>query len=180
MADMILTLEGQHFKRQYLLYIIEIIHGNDLHYYIGQTGDHNYITARPAFRRLAGHLEDVGRSTQNQIYRYLAVQVLGFPEAGNKDANFNESIKQAVEDFLVTSTIRMHVYSLQEFVPGIEHEKHLNIVNKVTLFEQMVINLFRNHQRKIANKKIKSLPKDTECPYPEIFRRIQEDFKIKS
>lgn len=176
---MILTLEGRHFKRQYLLYIIEIVHGNDIHYYIGQTGDHNYITARPAFRRLAGHLEDMGRSTQNQIYRYLAVQVLGLKEANNKNVNFDDRIKQTVEDFLVSSTIRMHVYSLQEFIPSIEHEDHLKIVRKVTLFEQIVIRMFRLHQKKIANKKITSLPEDIECPYPEIMNRIQEDFNIK-
>jgi len=178
-ADMILTLEGQHFKRQYLLYIIEIIHGNDRHYYIGQTGDHNYITARPAFRRLAGHLEDIGRSTQNQIYRYLAVRVLGFQEADSKGSNFDEKTKQSVEDFLVTSTIRMHVYSLQEFIPGIEHEKHLKIVREVTLFEQMVIDLFRNHEKRIANKKIIKPLIGKECPYPEILTRINDDFKIK-
>lgn len=153
-ADMVLTLEGQHFRRQYLLYIIEIIHGSDSHYYIGQTGALNYITARPAFRRLAGHLEDIGRSTQNQIYWYLAVRVSGIQETNGKMSSFDEKTKQAVEDFLVNSTIRMHVYSLQEFVPGIEPEKHLEIVRKGTLFEQMVIGLFRNQEKRIVNKKI--------------------------
>ena len=43
MVEMILTLEGKHFQRQYLLYIVEIIHGNDKYYYVGQTGDNNYI-----------------------------------------------------------------------------------------------------------------------------------------
>ena len=88
-----LKLEGQHFKRQYLLYIIEITHGNDKHYYVGQTGDHNYTTARPAFRRLAGHLEDLGGSTQNQIYRFIAEIVLEFSEAGQKNSKFDEKIK---------------------------------------------------------------------------------------
>jgi len=177
-ADMILSLDGQHFKRQYLLYIIEIIHENDCHYYIGQTGDHNYITARPAFRRLAGHLEDTGRSTQNQIYRYLAVRELGILEADRKGSNFDEKTKQAVEDFLITSTIRMHVYSLQGFVPGIEHKKHLEIVRKVTLLEQIVITLFMNNGKRIANKKIPKSLMEKECPYPEILKRIKDDFKL--
>jgi hypothetical protein len=178
MADMILTLEGQHFRRQYLLYIIEIIHGNDKHYYIGQTSDHNYLTARPAFRRLAGHLEDSGRSTQNQVYRYLAASVLEFSEADNKSENFTEKIKQAVEDYLVHSTINMHVYSLQEFPPDIERETHLTNVRKVMLFEKIVIDLFRKQERKIANKKLSRIKEGEECPYPEILKRIRNDFKL--
>jgi hypothetical protein len=180
MADMILTLEGQHFRRQYLLYIIEITHGDDHHFYIGQTGDHHYITARPAFRRLAGHLDDGGRSTENQVYRYLAEKVLGFSEAGDKSENFNEKTKQAVEDYLVHSTVRMHVYSLQEFPPDIEREAHLTNVRKVRLFEKIVIDLFRKHQKRIANKKLSRIPEGEECPYPEILDRIKNDFKIKS
>jgi len=178
MAEMILTLEGEHFKRQYLLYIIEIAHGTDNHYYIGQTGDHNYTTARPAFRRLAGHLADDGRSTQNQVYRYLAARVLGFPEAENKESTFNDKIKQAVEDYLVDSTIRMFVYSLQPFESGLEHNQHLNIVRKVRLFEKMIINLFKTHSRRLANKKVTLPPADAECPYQEIFGQIVVDFKL--
>jgi hypothetical protein len=178
MEKMTVTLEGQHFKRKYLLYIIEITHGNDKHYYIGQTGDHNYITARPAFRRLAGHLEDVGRSTQNQIYRYLAAEVSGFPEAAKKDSNFNEKIKQAVEDYLVGSTVKMYVYPLQEFNPQIARDKHLEIVRKVTLFEKMVIDLFQIHSKRIANKKVTRPPKDAECPYFQTLNQIRSDFKL--
>jgi hypothetical protein len=178
MAEMILTLEGWHFKRQYLLYIIEITHGNDNHYYVGQTGDHNYITARPAFRRLAGHLEDVGRSTQNQIYRYLAVEVLKFPEAAKKDMNFDDEIKQAVEKYLVDSTIRMHVYPLQPFEPSIKRDKHLEIVRKVTLFEKIVISHFMANSKRIANKRVISPPKGAECPYPEILNQIIKEFKL--
>jgi len=177
-ADMILTIEGKHFRRQYLLYIIEITQGNDKHYYIGQTGDNHATTARPAFRRLAGHLEDRGRSKENQVYRYLAENVLKFSEAANKSENFDEKIKQAVEDYLVHSTIDMHVYSLQEFPPGIEREVHLKNVRKVRLFEKIVIDLFRKHQKKIANKMLSKPPIGVDCPYPEILNRIESDFKL--
>ena len=84
MADMVLELLGEHFRRQYLLYIIKISHGEDEYFYVGQTGDNRYTTARPAFRRLAGHFEDSGQSTQNQIYRYIACDILKIEEASNK------------------------------------------------------------------------------------------------
>jgi hypothetical protein len=178
MADMILTLEGQHFRRQYLLYIIEITHGDDYHYYIGQTGDNHYVTARPAFRRLAGHLDDGGSSTENQVYRYLAEKLLGPSNDDNKTKIFNGKTKQLVEDYLVHSTVRMHVYSLQEFPSNIEREAHLTNVRKVRLFEKIVIDLFRKHQKKIANKKLSRIPEDEECPYPEILNKIKDDFKL--
>ncbi|MGA2917764.1 hypothetical protein [Methanoregula sp.] len=177
-ADMILTLEGQHFRRQYLLYIIQISNGNDNHFYIGQTGDNNATTARPAFRRLAAHLGDSGSSTENQVYQYLAEHVIEFPSNDNKGEKFNKKIKQAVEDYLVHSTISMYVYSLQEFPPGIEREVHLANVRKVRLFEKIIIDLFIKHQKKIANKKLSKPPRGAVCPYPDIFKRIESDFKL--
>jgi hypothetical protein len=179
MADMILTLEGQHFKRYYLLYIIEIIHEKYKYYYIGQTGDNSHTTARPAFRRLVGHLDDIGGSTQNQVYRYLAFDVLDFPKPTEKNQKFNEKIKQAVEDFLVESTVKMYVYRIQPFESGISHEKHLEVVRKVTFFEQIVIALFKQSLKKIGNKRTVKLAKTAECPYPEILNAIKDDFKIK-
>ena len=178
MGEMILTLEGKHFQRQYLLYILEITHGNDKYYYVGQTGDNRYITARPAFRRLAGHLEDVGTSTQNQIYRYLAVEVLGMSAAARRDSKFDEKIKQAVEDYLVGTTIKMYFYPLQPFIPGIEHSQHLKIVRKVTLFEKIVINLFLKHSKTIANKSLTPAPRGAECPYPEVLNQIIISFNL--
>lgn len=173
---MILTLEGQHFRRQYLLYIVEIVHGNDRHYYIGQTGDQHYVTARPAFRRLAGHMDEGGSSTENQVYRYLAAKVLKIKAAENNCKSFNEEIKQAVEDYLVHSTVKMHVYSLQEFPPGIEREAHKENVRKVRHFEKIIMELFKKNQKNIGNKKISKPPRGIECPYPEILQRIKDDF----
>lgn len=175
---MIITLEGKHFQRQYLLYIVEIIHKSDKFYYIGQTGDNNYVTARPAFRRLSGHLEDGGRSTQNQIYRFLAVNVLGISDAAGKSSMFDEKIKQAVEDFLVGSTVKMYVYPLQPFVPGIAHQQHLENVRKATLFERMVIDLLLKYSKIIANKKKIPVPRDAKCPYPQVLEEIIADFDL--
>jgi hypothetical protein len=157
---------------------VEIIHDNDEFYYVGQTGDNRDTTARPAFRRLAGHMEDLGTSTQNQIYRFLAVDVLNFSEARQKK-RFDDEVKQAVEDFLANSTVKMYVYHLQPFQPGIEHVQHLAVVRKVTNFERMVIDLLSINSKKIANKKLKKIKKTTACPYPDALDQIIADFKLR-
>jgi hypothetical protein len=176
MANFILTLEGKHFKRQYLLYVIEITHGNEKYYYVGQTGDNHYLTARPAFRRLAGHLADDGGSTENQVYRYLASEVLGFPEVAKTGSSINARVRQAVENYMVDSTVKMFVYPLQPFEPGITNEQHKKIVQNVRLFEKWVINHFRTNSKRIANKNTALPPKDVECPYQEILNQIIDDF----
>ncbi len=178
MAEIQITLDGVIFRRQYLLYIVEISHKHDKIYYIGQTGDNKHTTARPAFRRLAAHFEDVGHSTQNQIYRFLAVEVLGIAEAASRNSAFSERIKQEVEEFLAKSTTRMYVYPLEPFLPGIQHNQHLEIVRRVTGFENLVINIFRANAKRLANRKL--FPRNgLECPYPKALSQILVDFDIK-
>ena len=178
MPELLLSIEGKHFERQYLLYIIECTHGEDKYYYIGQTGDPKHTTARPTFRRLTAHLEDSGRSTQNQVYRYLAVEVLGISYAAKKNSAFDKKTKQAVEDYLVKSNVKMYAYPLQPFVPSVEHSQHLNIVRKVVLFERIVINLFLKHSKNIMNKNIIQPPKQTDWSYPQALDQIKTDFKL--
>jgi len=54
MPDICIELSGAQFRRAYLLYVIEICHEQERYFYVGQTGDNRYITARPAFRRFQG------------------------------------------------------------------------------------------------------------------------------
>lgn len=175
MSDLQLELPGAHFRRAYLLYIIEICHNQDEYFYIGQTGDNNYITARPAFRRLSGHLEDTGQSTQNQVYRYIAVEVLGHVEAKRKEA-FTEEVKRAVEDYLVTSTVRMHIYWVNPFDPAVGRSAHLTTVRKVALLERSVIEAFLNSGKSLMNR-MRTPPLGL-CPYPELLARIKSDFRL--
>ena len=179
MADMVLELLGEHFRRQYLLYIIKICHGEDEYFYVGQTGDNRYITARPAFRRLAGHFEDSGQSTQNQIYRYIACNILKIERASNKQCAFTLETKQAVEDYLVNSVVKMYVYSLQPFSPA-KHEEHLQKVRNTTLLEKQVIGAFLQNNRQLANKNLATPSTDATCPYPKAFEQIKQDFSLNT
>lgn len=175
MPDLVIELPGAQFRRAYLLYVIEICRDLERHFYIGQTGDNKYITARPAFRRLSGHLEDRGQSTQNQVYRYIAVKILGYREADGKAA-FSEKIKQAVEDFLVGSSVRMHIYQVHRFNPVVSRASHLTVVKRVSLLEKFVIKAFANSGKSLMNRMV--TPPVEACPYPELLARIASDFGL--
>lgn len=176
MPNIRIELPGAQFRRAYLLYVIEICHRGERYFYVGQTGDHNYLTARPAFRRLAGHLDDTGQSTQNQVYRYIAVNIVGHKEAASK-ISFPEWVKQDVEDFLVDSTVVMHIYEVKPFRPNVSRDDHLTIVKDVILMEQHLMVSFLEAGRSLMNKRI--LRRAGACPYPELLARIKSDFSLR-
>lgn len=178
MPRITLTLDGQVFKRQYLVYVIELVNGNRKYFYVGQTGDRRYTTARPPVRRLMGHLEDVGTSTQNQLYRFVAVDILRIEEA-RQQAAFTEDIKQRVEDFFAESAVHMHVYHLAPFTPGIPHGEHTAIRERVEEFERHVLKRFKSAGLNLANRNFHA-PKDRVAPYPEVFSQLLGDFSLLS
>ena len=174
----IITIDGQLFRRQYLLYVIALDNKHEQFWYVGQTGDRKYITARPPIRRLTAHFEDTGQSTQNQIYRHIASKSLCLPEGSRREGAFSESLKQAVEDYLVDSTIRMQVYCLEPLRPGIDRDKHLKIVKRVTDFEDFVVSALLSNGRRLANRAVRRQTRTTP-PYPEVFARILGDFGLE-
>lgn len=176
MPPLLITLEGQVFRRQYLLYVIEIINGNRRYFYVGQTGDRKYVTARPPFRRLMGHLEDVGKSTQNQLYRYIATDILSIPQARQRET-FSDDVKQRVEDFLVSSIIHMHVYPVEPFITGATHAEHMKVLRRVEELEKHVIGRFIDARMPLANRKVHS-PNNQFPPYPEVISEIERDFRL--
>ena len=109
-----IELDGNHFVESYLVYVIEISHGGyNRYFYVGQTGDRNHFTARPAFRRLSAHLSDQGRSTENQLYRYIATKILKHQLEKNKA--FETGVKTNVGEFLKKAKICMHVFPIRAF-----------------------------------------------------------------
>ena len=176
MPDIRIELPGSQFRRAYLLYVIEIRHGKEQYFYVGQTGDNNYITARPAFRRLSGHMDDTGQSTQNQVYRYIATDIIGHKAATSK-TSFPEGVKQDVEDFLVDSTVLMHIYKVKPFKPDISRDNHLREVKNIRLMEKYVMVSFLEAGKSLMNKKIVK-PRGA-CPYLKLLTRIKSDFDFK-
>ncbi len=176
MSNLHLELTGEHFRRRYLLYIIRLTHKKDNYYYIGQTGDTRVITARPVFRRLAAHLSD-RKGSENQVYQYIAHDILNLPADEGKDKPYSENTKCGVEKYLIDSKVTMYAYQLEPFSLSISREKHKITRRKTQRIERQVISIFSNNGKKLVNKKIKHVPL-VDCPYPKILKQVKKDFQI--
>lgn len=176
MQNFKIKLEGSYLQSFYAVYIIELTQQEQQYYYIGQTGDNHYITARPAFRRLTGHLENKNRSTQNQIYKFIAYQILNFP-AREKKTDFNLDEKARIEGFLSTSTLEMSVYPLESFDFHASKEVHTRKRKATQAFEKQVILLFKQSSKTLINKAIPKNGEDS-IHYVKQYEAIVNDFNL--
>lgn len=98
----LIELNGNLLVSKYGVYIVRIEHGEaDIFYYVGQTGDAKYITARSSFYRLAAHLS-YGKSTQNQVYAAL-----------QKRTDITD--RYAFERWLEDASIKMYFFKVSDF-----------------------------------------------------------------
>lgn len=151
-----IEIDGRQFEQAYLVYVVKLrsqIHGD--FFYVGQTGDRNYLTARPAFRRLAGHLSDQGNSTENQIYRQIAFKILNIESASKKQA-FNQQTKDKVSNFLSNCKIEMFVHPLSKFLSDTNFSNHKLNREFTEIIENELINYFVQSvgENRLLNKKI--------------------------
>jgi hypothetical protein len=104
-----ITIEGSDLESTYGVYIILIknVNKKPTHYYIGQTGDAKYISARSAFYRIAAHL-GYSTSTQNQIFKAIVED----QDFGNND---NREVRKKVEAWLKDKTLEIHFYKTADF-----------------------------------------------------------------
>lgn len=169
-----IKIEGKQFYSAYLVYVIKIIAPEATYFYVGQTGDRHYISARPAFRRLAAHFSDQGYATDNQVYRQLAYKVLKLENA-DKRGTFDNNIKQEVTKFLSYCEIEMFVHPISVFCNDSTHEKHIQereITEKIE--EQLIWHLVKKHGGEyILNKKQKEVYKIEELTL-DIIKHIEE------
>jgi Fe-S cluster biosynthesis and repair protein YggX len=171
-----IRIEGDALASAYAVYIIELSHNGKQYFYIGQTGDSHYITARPCFRRLVGHLENKNRSTQNQIYKFVAYEMLGF-EKRDKKIDFTLHEKEAIENWLTHSTIEMTEYKLEFFDFHASKELHTEKRRAVLEFEKKVIQLFSKVGKTLINKS-QPAPKSDIIAYTEAYADICKTFEI--
>lgn len=170
MKNFKIKLDGYFLQSAYVVYIIELIYTDNIYYYIGQTGDNHYITARPALRRLVGHLENKNRSTQNQLYKFIAYHILELPKRDKKE-DFTPNEKMDIEQVLSQSIIEMHVYPLETF----DLENHTIKRKAAQEFEKHILQLFMKNSQQLINKSTPK-PKNSTPNYMEQYQAIVEDF----
>ncbi len=168
-------IDGKQFQKNYLIYIIQLKHKSEKKYfYVGQTGDRYYKTARPAFRRLAGHLEDRGNSTQNQLYKAIAEQIL--EKHIVPKAKFSEDVKDAVSRYLMQSEIEMFVFPVLKFDDSMDSDQHKENVRYIENIEKILIKnlIVQLGTNRILNKKRNKPEKisNSEVVAEEIFNTI--------
>ena len=157
MKNYTLEFSGALLKEAYSLYIVKLIHPDEGElFYVGQTGNRAIPVARAIFRRLSGHFDDQGRSTQNQIYRSIAVRL--FDESlKSKKAAFTKEVKQAVSTFFEECDIKVQVFPIFEFNFGISKEEHKMRRRRTEAMEQALIAALSN--KNLLNiKSLKSAP----------------------
>lgn len=150
-----IQIAGNQFVQAYLIYIIEVRHpDHETHYYVGQTGDRYHRTARPAFRRLGGHLSDQGHSTENQLYRAIVSRILRLEQP--KQGRFDADIKSKVSNFLKASTIEMHAFPLREFQDDCTLELHKENREFIEAVENEIIHRLISgyEESNVLNKRI--------------------------
>lgn len=173
--SILFEIDGKYLKSSYSVYIVEIINNESKCYYIGQTGDANYVTSRSPLRRLIGHLSDVKSSSENQIYKAIVKMLIKKEHTNLKSYTRDE--KELIENYFVTSIIKMYSYPLFEFKYDETIENHRNIRKEVLEFEKQIIDLFSKSSLMVLNKK---LPKkvNRKIKFVAEFNEIRKTFEV--
>ena len=177
MKSFSLELRGCHFQQAYLIYIIKLKAKNKDYYYVGQTGDSHYKIARPAFLRLAGHLELRQKSTQNQIVKYICKELI---KEDLESSNHYDKLKYKILEFLSTCHLGMNVYPVYEISNNISKKEHQDKNRMIKEFEKHIIRLFEKNNKELMNKS-KPKPKEDllDSNLINILSKICKDFNCK-
>ena len=139
MKNYTLEFPGTLLKEAYSLYVVKLTHPNKGElFYVGQTGNRAIPVARAIFRRLSGHFDDQGHSTQNQIYRSIAIRVSN-EDLKTKNKVFSKEVKQAVSTFFEQCEVKVQAFPIFEFEFGISKEEHNRCRRRTEAMEQALI-----------------------------------------
>lgn len=142
-----IALNGQLLESKYGVYVVKIAQEQDGEFfYVGQTGDAKYISARSSFYRLAAHISYT-KSTQNQVY--VALQ---------KETSIDD--RYEFETWLLKAKIEMFFFKVDDFqqLPDTPDNKeiHLEKRRKTLALETAVLETGRTACKKMLNSKGKT------------------------
>ena len=137
----ILKFNGSFLIPGFSIYLLEIIKGDDKFFYIGMTGDPFYPSARSGFHRLAGHLENAERSTQNQLWVGLR------EKAGIIDPNDFFSLKIKMHHFPIPGFVKwsgksLHHEEIKASMHLKEYTDYETMQKNILALEKALINAF--------------------------------------
>jgi hypothetical protein len=172
---LIFEIDSKLFKSNYSVYIIEVINNSDRFYYIGQTGDSHYLTARSPLRRLIGHLSDSKASTENQIYKYVAKKIL--PSEKKESKKYSTEEKEMIENYFIQSDVKMYSYPLIDFDFHASEDNHQKKTKRIVEFEKQVILLFKDSGKSLINKQIPKKIKN-QIEFTDVYNEIKDRFEL--
>lgn len=174
----ILTLEKKHFERNYGIYILELIHNKEKLYYIESLNDILGISNKLPLKKLSQHLEDSASARNNKLFKYILNNIIEIGK--NPNRVITDKHKSQVEDYLVESQIKMHVYPLIKFnFDEATKKTHKENVQKVKNFEKQVLRMFIRADKKIINEEIENeYVRYDEINFPKIWEQIKIDFYV--
>ncbi len=137
-----LKIAGNLLGNKYGVYIVQIDCNGSSYFYVGQTGDAKYISARSSFYRLAAHLA-YGKSTQNQVYEALRGKV------------GTDTSREEMENWLNDASIEMFFFPTDDFVYLEESREnkdmHHGKIRKTLALETALIKIGKDRGLEILN-----------------------------
>jgi len=129
----------------YYLYVVRIDYKQKQYFYIGQTGDNHYHTARAPLYRIGGHFAK-GTSTENQIVKYFKSKIL---------ENDNETPFE-LEQKLKKSSLKYKFWKICDYDPTddkvTEHKAKRMLVQAI---EHYIIHKLQDRKELVVfNKKV--------------------------
>lgn len=162
------------FKSRYYVYVITVVHGHKIYYYVGQTGDRKYTTARSPFYRLWGHFNPYNSKSGTDSQLIKALFKKGILE-DVKGVSKRQIIDKALFEKKISITTSF--YPIEEFINNetIEHKRKRKAAEAV---ETALINMFEansifNDVNKIGHANVKITQEDFRMAHT-IFNDVQK------
>ena len=166
----IIEFRGELLFPGFSIYLFEIIKDSEKHFYIGMTGDNHYPSARSILHRLAGHIDLLKHSTQNQL-------IVGVKNLFNKKLDEDLTLAE-----LKTLNIKLHHWPIEGFVKWgnsmnninkslNEYKKYKEIQQKVLALENKLIHDFETRLFNDTNGKLNNT---LEPEYLSIYNAVRD------
>lgn len=146
----LLQFNGRLLYPSFSIYLFEITHDTKgKFFYLGMTGDNHYPSARSILHRLAGHIDVLKKSTQNQFIKGLKKDIFDKEDLSSDDlCKINVSLHHwPIKGF------KKWVGNMKEIdKKSIEYEKYKKTQSEVSNLEKKLIRYCKDNGYNLLNK----------------------------